>query len=140
MSAVLGVLTFAVSMFLITGIEVVKGSSLSGNGSGTSLGGVVRPGPPAPATDEGEQSGGTDSSSTSESATSTGESSTESSSESGTSTGESGEQQSEESGSGSDGDSGNRLQDGLNRVLPTQEPDSGQQNSGQDGGGASPTE
>lgn len=140
-SAVLGLVTFGVSMFLITGIEVVKGSSLAGNGSGTSIGSVVRGGPPAEPTDQGEESSGTDSSSTSESATSTSESET-GASESPTST-ESGDSgQSEQPGSGSesgsgsdsDSDSGGPLGDSLNRVLPTQEPGSGQLQSGPDSG------
>ena len=143
-SAVAGVLTFGVAMFLITGIEVVKGSSLAGHSSGTSIGSVVRGGqPPAPA-DDGDESSGTDSSSTSESSTSTDDSeSSAPESSSGTSTEES-EPSRDGSGSGSEsgpGDSGdNPLGDTLNRVVPTQEPgsgsgsDSGQQGRSQDGG------
>ncbi|ALE86475.1 hypothetical protein [Pseudonocardia sp. HH130629-09] len=126
-SAVLGVVTFAVSMFLISGIEFVKGSSLSGS-SGTSVSNVVRGGaPPAQQeNDRGEGSGG-DSSTSSSSSTSTEESGT-STSESTTST--------RDRDSGQDGSgSSNPLQDGLNRVLPTQQPGSGQDSGGQDSGG-----
>ncbi len=126
-SAVLGVVTFAVSMFLISGIEFVKGSSLSGS-SGTSVSNVVRGGAPPTQqeNDRGEGSGG-DSSTSSSSSTSTEESGT-STSESSTGT--------RDRDSGQDGsDSSNPLQDGLNRVLPTQQPGSGQ--SGQDSGGQS---
>ncbi|MBN9737081.1 MULTISPECIES: hypothetical protein [unclassified Pseudonocardia] len=141
-SAVLGVLTFAVSMFLITGIEVVKGSSLAGNSSSTSVGSVVTGPAPAPETDDG--SGSTDSSdsatSTSESATSTSESSSSTSSTESSQDEQGGTEQQDGSGS-----SGNPLQDGLSRVLPTQQPDSGSGGSdrsgqsGQGSGGAAPS-
>lgn len=143
-SAVAGVLTFGVAMFLITGIEVVKGSSLAGHSSGTSIGNVVRGGPPPAPADDGDEGTGTDSSSTSESSTSTGESeSSAPESSSGTSTEES-EPSRDGSGSGSEpgsGDSGNPLGDTLNRVVPTQDPgsgsgsDSGQQGRSQQDGG-----
>ncbi|MEJ8281055.1 hypothetical protein [Pseudonocardia spirodelae] len=126
-SAVLGVVTFAVSMFLISGIEFVKGSSLSGS-SGTSVSNVVRGGDTG-ARDRDSGEGTSSSSSTSESSTSTEESGT-STSESSTAT--NGEDSSSQDGSSSS----NPLQDGLNRVLPTQQPGSGQgSGSGQGGTG-----
>lgn len=142
LAVVLGVLTFGVSMFLITGIEVVKGSSLAGNGSGTSIGSVVRGGAPVAPADQGDETTGTESSSTSESTTPTGESET-SAPESSTSTTPS-ESEQPGDGSGSEpgtGDGGDPLGDTLNRVVPTQDPGSGsgQQRSGQDGGGSAPT-
>lgn len=126
-SAVLGVVTFAVSMFLISGIEFVKGSSLSGS-SGTSVSNVVRGGaPPAQQENDRGEGSGADSSTSSSSSTSTEESST-STSESTTST--------RDRDSGQDGSgSSNPLQDGLNRVLPTQQPGSGQDSGGQNSGG-----
>ncbi|ANY07113.1 hypothetical protein AFB00_13375 [Pseudonocardia sp. HH130630-07] len=134
-AAVLGLVTFGVSMFLITGIEVVKGSSLAGTSSGTSVGRVVSGPPPAEPADDGSGSTGGSESTTESSESSTSSSSETSTDSTGSSTGESGEQTGE---NGSRGE--NPLQEGLNRVLPTQQPESGRQQSdrsGQDGEGSS---
>ncbi|OSY43963.1 hypothetical protein C8E95_3422 [Pseudonocardia autotrophica] len=129
-SAVIGVVTFAVSMFLITGFEFLKGSPIGGGGEGTSIGRAVGGPPPQETTeqDDGTGSGDTDSTG-SETSTSESESST-STSESTESTGTSEPGQQGSSGS----DQGGSLQDRLNRVLPTEQPESGRQQSGQDGG------
>lgn len=131
-----GLIAFGVAMFLVTGIEFVKGSTITGGNTGTSIGNVVS-GNTAPATqDSGQDTTGDQSS---DSPTSTSEESATGTSESSTSTEDSGSQQDgqDEQGSGSNGDS---LGDQLNRVVPTQQPgsgqDSGQDGSGQDGSGS----
>ncbi|RZT88721.1 hypothetical protein EV383_5666 [Pseudonocardia sediminis] len=130
-SVVGAVLAFGLAMFLVTGIEWIKGGTITGGGTGTSIGNVVSGS--APRTTENTDTGSSDSTSTSESSTSTSEPDSSSSS-----TATSDPSSTSENGNGS-GDSGssssNPLQDGLNRVLPSQQPESGQQQSGQSGSG-----
>lgn len=128
-SVCVAVLAFGLAMFLVTGIEWVKGSTITGGGSGTSIGHVVG-GTPAEQPKNDDQSGTT--TSTSESATSTSESDSE----------QPGQQQptgtSENDGNNSDSSTAtsNPL-GGLNDIVPTQGNESGQLQSGQDGTGNS---
>ena len=131
LSAVGAVLAFGLAMFLITGIEWVKGSTLTGGDSGTTIGNVSN-GTPAP---QKKDDGNADSKpSTSPSTTSTSESSTDRSDQS------TGAPQSGGSGDSSSSTATSDPLGGLNEIIPTQGGESGQLQSapddGSSGGGA----
>jgi hypothetical protein len=123
------VLAFGLAMFLVTGIEWVKGSTITGGNSGTSIGNVANGSATQQKNDDENANSGT---STSESTTSTSESTSDRSDQS---TGTS-----QDDGSDSDSTATSNPLGGLNEVIPTQGNETGQRQSGQDtgnsGGGA----
>lgn len=133
-SAIAAALTFVLAMFLVTGIEWIKGSTITGGGDGTSIGNVVS------GTSTQQQTGDDtsgDSTSTSESGSSTSDSTSDQNGQSnGTSQDDS---NSNDSGSSSSTSTSNPL-GGLNKIIPTQgnngQLQSGQNGSGSTGGGA----
>ncbi len=52
-AVVLGVLAFALALLAVTGVELVRGSTIGSGESGTSVGRVVAPPPAEPGTDDG---------------------------------------------------------------------------------------
>ena len=120
------VLAFALAMFLVTGIEWIKGGTITGGGTGTSIGNVVSGTPTGQIPQD--DTGGGDATSSPEPTTSTAPDPTSSSpatpSPSSTSAGE------------DSSESGAPVQDGLNGVLPSAQPESGQLQSGPDDSGA----
>ncbi|TCK20047.1 hypothetical protein EV378_3995 [Pseudonocardia endophytica] len=134
--SVLGaLLAFGLAMFLITGIEWVKGSTITGGNSGTSIGNVANGTSTSQqsTTDQNSDTG----TSTSESTTST---SDPSSDQSDGSTGTSQNDDNGDSGSSSSSTATSNPLGGLNNIVPTQGNDSGQRQSapanGNSGGGA----
>ena len=127
-SAIAALLAFGLAMFLVTGIEWVKGSTITGGNSGTSIGNVAN-GSAAEQrnTDDDNANRGT---STSESATSTSESTSD---QSDRSTGTS----QDDGNSDSDSTATSNPLGGLNNIVPTQGNESGQLQSGQDDNGNS---
>ena len=127
--AIGAVLAFALAMFLVTGIEWVKGSTITGGNSGTSIGNVAN-GTAAQQKKSDDTNGS--STSTSETSSSTSESN---SNDGGQSTGTS--QNDDDSGSSSSTATSNPL-GGLNKIIPTQGNETGKQQSGSSnsGGGA----
>ncbi len=129
-SALGALLAFGLAMFLITGIEWVKGSTITGGNSGTSIGNVANNSATQQQKNDDTSGSGT---STSESTTTTDESGSNS-------TGESSSTSENDEGGSSSPSSSNPL-GGLNKLVPTQGNEPGQQqsgsgNSGNSGGGA----
>lgn len=128
------VLAFALAMFLVTGIEWIKGGTITGGGSGTSVGNVVS-GSPTQQTRQDDTPRQSRPTGASANPTGGAESTSSSSTENPTST--------SDGGDGSTTGS-NPLQDGLDRVLPSPQPESGRLQSGPtgesgSGGGAANT-
>lgn len=129
-SAVAALLAFGLAMFLVTGIEWVKGSTLTGGHSGTSIGNVANGTPTQQQEQKKDDENANRGTSTSESATSTRESSSDRSDQS------TGTSQDDGNSDSSSTATSNPL-GGLNQIVPTQGDESGRQQSAPDNGGNS---